>query len=103
MLLQVTVKGISAVGKAGLLNKDITKVTPAPVADQYIASGREYNITPSDGNVAFKGTPYASGPKYIKTQNAAVPRGNVAQEGAKAQRKTGGKKVEGVITKKATP
>eukprot|EP00878_Enallax_costatus_P000877 GHUV01001004.1.p1 GENE.GHUV01001004.1~~GHUV01001004.1.p1 ORF type:complete len:475 (+),score=107.17 GHUV01001004.1:451-1875(+) len=82
---QVTVKSLAQVGKAALLNNNITKVVPAPVATQYVASGREYNVTPSDGNAAFKGTPYASGPKSIKTENAAVP-------ADKVQQKSGGQK-----------
>lgn len=93
---QVTVKSLAAAGKAKLLNNNITKVLPAPIAVQYIASGREYNITPTDKNVAFRGTPYASGPSAIKTENAAAP-------ADKQKKKMGGKpmqmKVAGVSTK----
>jgi hypothetical protein len=94
---KVTVKSLAAVGKAKLVNNNVTKVVPAPIATQYIASGREYNITPTDRNVAFKGTPYASGPSAIKTENAAVPADK------KKQQKMGEKpmkmKAPGVSTK----
>lgn len=64
---QVAVVSLAAANKTRLLNRNITKVVPAPVAVQYIASGRQYNITPADNNTAFNGTPYAGGPKGVAT------------------------------------
>lgn len=39
---QVTVKSLAETGKASLLNKNITKVAPAPLSIQREASGQQY-------------------------------------------------------------
>lgn len=65
---KVTVKSLAAVGKADLINKDITVVVPAPMEVQLEASGRQYKIPPpvTDGGNKPGPSPVGTGGNFGK-------------------------------------
>lgn len=61
-------KSLAEVGKADLINKDITVVVPAPLEVQLEASGRQYKIPApvKDGGDNAGQTPVGTGMKFGK-------------------------------------